>query len=159
MTKDQLNNLINFSFHFHEMMDMKILDCDKSYLIEKWDKYIGLKPKSIITYEYFIENKTYFHLVIRRWFDRWDKDGDSWVDVSPIINFINEINLLDPIGKFDKIMTPEDLINLFTKHIGDINKINKVEYNSLHQSIKTNYIVNRWKNKLKREYNLTLILD
>lgn len=157
MTKEQLNNLINFSFHFHEMMDMKILDCDKNYLVEKWDKYIGLKPKSIITYEYFTENKTYFHLVIRRWFDRWDKDGDSWVDVSPIINFINEINLLDPIGKFDKIMTPEDLINLFTKHIGDVNEINKVEYNSLHQLIKTR--VNRWKDKLKREYNLTLILD
>ena len=137
---------------------MKVLDCDKDYLIEKWNKYIGVKPKEVnITYEYFLENKTYFHLVIRRWFEKWDKEGKYWNELLPIINFINEINLLDPLGRFNSIMTPDDLISLFTKHIGDIEEINKQEYNSLHKLI--NSKVENWLNKLKREYNLTLILD
>jgi len=158
MTKEQLNNIINFSFHFHQTMDMKVLDCDRDYLMEKWDKYFGVNPKEVnITYEYFLENKTYFHLVIRRWFEKWDKEGKYWNEVLPIINFINEINLLDPSGRFNSIMTPDDLISLFKKHIGDIEEINKQEYNSLHKLI--NSKVENWLNKLKREYNLTLILD
>jgi hypothetical protein len=160
MTKEQLNNLIYFSFHFHETMDMKVLDCDKDYLIEKWDKYIGVKPKEVnITYEYFLENKTYFHLVIRRWFEKWDKNGESWDELSPIINFINEINLLDPPGKFNNMMTPEKLTTLFDKHIGYLEEINKQEYNSLHSLI--NKQVVRWLNKpeINREYKLKLILD
>ena len=42
MTKEQLNNLINFSFHFHEMMDMKILDCDKSRWKDKLKREYNL---------------------------------------------------------------------------------------------------------------------
>ena len=157
MTKEQLNNLIYFAFHFHETSDIKVLDCDGSYLMEKWDKYIGVKPKECnITYEYFLENKTYFHLVIRRWFNRWDESGNNWDSVLPIINFINEINLLDINGRFSEPMSPESLIVLFTKHIGDVNDINKEEYNSLHQFIKNR--VELYLGKIKREYNLALLV-
>jgi len=157
MTKDQLNNLISFSFNFHETMGNKVLDCDSVYLLEKWEKYIGVSPKNTnISYDYFLENKTYFHLVIRRWFEKWDKRGENWNKVLPIINFINEINLLDPSGRFGDIMTPEDLIKLFNNHIGDVNNINKDEYKHLHHIVGEK--VDNWVNKLKREYNLTLIL-
>lgn len=158
MTRAQLNNLIGFTFNFHETMGNKVLDCDFCYLLEKWEKYIGVVPKSPnITYEYFLENKTYFHLVIRRWFAKWDKNGKEWDNVLPIINFINEINLLDPMGRFNDIMTPDDLTKLFTKHIGDVNEINKNEYKHLHANVVKR--VDTWISKLKREYNLTLILD
>lgn len=139
-------------------MDIKVLDCDKDYLIEKWDKYIGIKPKEVnMTYEFFLENKSYFHLVIRKWFNTWDKKGENWYEVLPIINFINEINLLDPSGRFNDIMTPEDLMSLFTKHIGNLEEINKREYNCLHRLVKQK--VETWTMKLKREYNLALIIN
>ncbi len=157
MTRSQLNNLIGFTFNFHENMGNKVLDCDSSYLLEKWEKYIGVSTKNNISYDYFLENKTYFHLVIRRWFGKWDKNGKDWDNILPILNFINEINLLDPMGRFNNIMTPDDLIKLFNKHIGDVNEINKCEYKHLHANVVKR--VDTWINKLKREYNLTLILD
>ena len=158
MTKEQLDNLIYFTFHFHQTMDIKVLECDRDYLIEKWNKYIGVKPKSVnLSFEFFSENKSYFHLNIRRWFTKWDKKGEHWNEILPVINFINEINLLDPVGRFTKQMTPEDLVMLFNKHIGDEKEINKKEYNSLHQLIRNK--VTNWKTKLQREYNLMLVLD
>ena len=166
MTKEQLDNLIYFTFHFHQTMDIKGFECDRDYLIEKWNKYIGVKPKSVnLSFEFFSENMIYFHLNIRRWFTKWDKKGEHWNEILPVINFINEINLLDPVGRryhlheqqFTKQMTPEDLVMLFNKHIGDEKEINKKEYNSLHQLIRNK--VTNWKTKLQREYNLMLVLD
>ena len=54
MNKSQLNNLINFCFNFHSVMGVDPFYKSPDYILEKWNKYIGVKPihnKSFVTNE------------------------------------------------------------------------------------------------------------
>ena len=59
MTKTQVNNIINFSFHFHQSMGCKIKEFSPDYLEEKFKSFVSkldqYKPRDFIIENLSIE--------------------------------------------------------------------------------------------------------
>ena len=159
MTEAQLNNLVNFSFHFHEQMGMDVLGCSACYIHEKWDKYIGVKPiddKSlkISTLNKIKVNKLSHHYsrIMTEWRKKWSWDDSEYNDVKEKLYFICAIN-----SKAYRDWTPSKLIKKIEECIGDSEKINADSYNNLHELIKRAVVVWQKVPAVSRSYTLLLL--
>jgi len=91
MTKNQIDNLINFCFHFHSSMGFRMksypVDVDWDYVVEKWSKYIGIEPTPrIFTLILTIETKSFI-------------SGRMWLPSELIYEFENFIGDPEKINK------------------------------------------------------------
>ena len=135
MNNAQLNNIIRFSFNFHQTMGNKIHDFDPGYILEKWSKYFGeAEPNTIsdITHSYL---RNY----LSKWIDKWGEG--SYTVMSKYLSIIHSINIkgfrkYDARNIYEDIhgnWIPSELLSLFERSTkGDISDI---EYRSLHTSI------------------------
>lgn len=135
MNNTQLNNIIRFSFNFHQTMGSKIHEFDPGYILEKWTKYFGdAKPNPISeTKHIFLRN------YLSKWIENWGEG--SYTVMSKYLSIIHAINVKG-FRKYDArdvnenihgSWLPSELLNLFERSTkGDISDI---EYRSLHTSI------------------------
>jgi hypothetical protein len=166
MTDTQLKNLINFCFNFSRDMNMPLLGSDATYILEKWEKYIGMTPikndalcisELLKTQKLFTEHKikrdaTYDKIeVLILWHHRWK---DEYDEVKEILYFLLVINS----NEYPK-WTPRRLRDEFIKMLGDPEKINDYPYNFLHDLVKQQ--IQNWLNipLINRDYNLCLLID
>lgn len=178
MTKEQLDNLIAFCFNFHETMGFNI-DCTGDYIIEKWDKFIGVKPfdnESLSFKElssYISTYKKYNGCIVGvdkediriannmiEWYIKWGTRFDYPKEILYFILLLNRRPLVVKNG--DKLSsinwTPSEIIELFKEKIGDVEKINKQTYNHTHQILKLE--IKNWLEETsnKRDYKLNLLV-
>ena len=174
MTKNQLDNLIGFCFNFHINMDSDILDHDYDYIMEKWEKYIGVKPSEIDSFELNLfkrringidkmEIRKYnkdFKYPVNDWMGKWDCDAKYWKNIKEIFHFICVLNTRPLIQyretKIKVAWSIEEIVCEFKKWIGDPESINTDVYKHLHYNIKS--VMDKWLETNKREYKL-MILD
>lgn len=146
MDRSKIDNLIKLSFNFHKNMDGHYYEQSPDYILEKWDKYIGVTPTKKKDVP-LIEN---YH---KKWIskdDIWDLDFDK---LDSVIGYLDSIN-----KRSIHHWSVSDLIRIFEECIGDVNEINDSPYDSLHALIKRQ-IVN-WLNTTvnKRDYKLNLLV-
>ena len=135
MNNAQLNNIIRFSFHFHESMGNKLHEYDPGYILEKWTKYFGeLKPNSIsdTTHVYL---KNYFS----KWIDKWGEG--SYTVMSKYLSIIHSINLKG-FRKYDADYIqgdwiPSELVSIFERSTNG--EVSNVEYRGLHSVVETEF--------------------
>lgn len=177
MTKSQLDNLIGFCFNFHIVMDSDIMEHDASYILEKWEKYIGVKPKSknievevtsvkkgVYNFKSVDSNNDMDLLVNHAmWRDKWDKSGKNYDKVREILQFIFILNTrpLNAPSYSDlknKCWTIGELIDVFEKWIGSGEQINTEHYDHLHDVVKKE--INKWLSGTanNREYKLSSLI-
>ena len=151
MTKIQLDNLIQFCFLFHPSCDCDWKMQSPDYLIEKWNKYIGIDVK-----HHDLDRSYFTHNTIN-WLKTWNVSNEDWIELKRIIRFI--ISLSDkPILKYrDKNWKPSELIENFENQIGPVSDITQIPYNHIHALIKIQ--IENWIDDNIREYNLSLLID
>jgi hypothetical protein len=162
MTKNQLHNLINFCVTFSRNFDSKMEDHSSDYILEKWDKYIGVMPvknDSLPNKEYIISN-SYIDYELKKWINRWGKN-DEYDGVKEILHFIMIINGGTFITKikhdYNRLYwTPSKLVDAIKKVIPNVNDINEYPYNNLHGILKIQ--VNEWLEEERRDFNLCQLL-
>ena len=149
MTKIQLDNLIQFCFLFHPSCDCDWKMQSPDYLIEKWNKYIGIDVK-----HHDLDRSYFTHNTIN-WLKTWNVSNEDWIELKRIIRFI--ISLSDkPILKYRyKNWKPSELIENFENQIGPVSEITQVPYNHIHALIKIQ--IDRWIDDNIRDYNLSLL--
>lgn len=147
MNNAQLNNIIRFSFNFHQSMGNKIHEFDPGYILEKWTKYFGEVKPNTISDTTHIYIKSHFS----KWIENWGEG--SYTEMSKYLSIIYQINTKGFI-KYDAInylslitntnplkfnreniiyWLPSELISLFERSTkGDISNI---EYRGLHSII------------------------
>ena len=135
MTKTQVNNIINFSFHFHQSMGCKIKEFSPDYLEEKFKSYFGMVPRKISSSEINILNQ---YLEFSQWKKIWRSE---YIDH---LFFIYKLNtkVLDTKYKKETAWRPSELVSLFEECIGDPNMIVDRPYDGLHIIIK--YEITEW---------------
>lgn len=134
MNNAHLNNIIRFSFHFHQTMGSKIHEFDPGYILEKWTKYFGeAKPNPISdTTHIYLKNR------LSKWIENWGEG--SYTEMSKYLSIIYAINTKGFI-KYDAdniiYWLPSELLSLFERSTkGDISN---VEYRGLHSLIESQY--------------------
>lgn len=162
MTEGQLNNIIYFCFNFHYSYDSKLYDNAPEYLLEKWNKYIGFKPKSIdLNLPHILNNKHLYRPDLIRWIEKWDRNSqfESVKEILNIIILLNERYLGSANELVDKYWTLSELIELFENIVGDINNINKEHYRHIHILIERS--INEWKSNPinNREFTINTIIN
>jgi hypothetical protein len=141
MNSKKLNNLIKFSFLFHDNMNKDISMSSSDYIIEKWNCYIGVKPKinNLLSYkklneknnlnemDIFIKNK------INNRVNRW---GESdYNKIKEIFYFICIINYKS-FNNDEYMWLPMNLITEFKKNIGNPNLIkDEIDIGGIHPLI------------------------
>jgi hypothetical protein len=166
MNKNQIDNLIRFSFAFHKSHN-DFIDCDPSYIKEKWDKYIGFRPKPI-SYDKTLESM--LDPKVNQWRDKWHVNDHIYIEMKDIINFIIRVNekhffirgmmmadgTLKPLSEL--VWMTSDLITLFEELVGSPERINKELYNHLHTNLVRK--LDTWKNEISigRDYQLCLLV-
>jgi hypothetical protein len=155
MNKNQIDNLIRFSLAFHKSHN-DFIDCDPSYIKEKWDKYIGFRPKPI-SYDKTLES--ILDPQVNQWRDKWHVNDHIYIEMKDIINFIirtNEKHFF--IRSMDGVWMTSDLITLFEELVGSPERINKELYNHLHTNLVRK--LDTWKNEtsIGRDYQLCLLV-
>jgi hypothetical protein len=155
MNKNQIDNLIRFSFAFHKSHN-DFIDCDPSYIKEKWDKYIGFRPKPI-SYDKTLES--ILDPQVNQWRDKWHVNDHIYIEMKDIINFIiraNEKHFF--IRSMDGVWMTSDLITLFEELVGSPERINRELYNHLHTNLVRR--LDTWKNEISigRDYQLCLLV-
>lgn len=130
MNNAQLNNIIRFSFNFHQTMGNKIHEFDPGYILEKWSKYFGeVKPNTI-------SDTTHIYMKSRfsKWIENWGEG--SYTEMSKYLSIIYQINTKGFI-KYDAeniiCWLPSELIELFKNSTKG--NMSDIEYRSLHTSI------------------------
>ncbi len=137
---------------------------DPEYIMEKWNKYIGVKPSSDIIF-----NK---EGVINQWIKKWyvsDKQVDNMKNILEFIVRVNhkhffirglEADENDSSNhiKPNSVWFLSDLIELFEEVVGPSEDINTEFYNHLHPNVLN--IITEWENSktIKRDINLILTL-
>jgi hypothetical protein len=157
MEKGQIDNLIHFCFNFHKTMDNNFVNSDPTYIIEKWNKYIGFKPN--------LREVELYQDPITDWIMRWKVDVKQYDELKEIIDFIIKVNKKHffPRGLDTNYINPNmvwsvsELVELFEENIGLSENINEFEYRHTHHIIE-NTIQNWLSNtQIKRDYNLILL--
>jgi hypothetical protein len=170
MTKSQLDNLIHFCFIFR--VDIGIDSCSSDYILEKWNKFIGVKPYSNdgVSVEYLEEDmrdlKKYNGCVVgmgREDIHRveslldWSKKWGDYDKVKEILHFILLLDSKEFISGRN-LALPSELVSLFEDWIGNPEEINKEEYTHIH----TNTIkdINEWleNTDINRDYKLSILV-
>lgn len=161
MNNTQLNNIIRFSFNFHQMMGSKIHEFDPGYILEKWTKYFGDAKPNPISDTTHIYMKSHFS----KWIEKWGEG--SYTEMSKYLSIIHSINTKG-FRKYDAeniiCWLPSELISLFEKSIkGDIPN---VEYRGLHLIIEREIEdwfeddnVNKDMTKIQRDMKIDNILS
>ena len=166
MDKNQIDNLIRFSFAFHKSHN-DFINCDPSYIKEKWDKYIGFRPKPI-SYDKTLESM--LDPQVNQWRDKWHVNDHTYIEMKDIINFIIRSNekhfFVRPMMMQDGTLKPlsplvwmtSDLISLFEELVGSPERINKELYNHMHTNLVRK--LDTWKNEISigRDYQLCLLV-
>lgn len=176
MTKSQLDNLIHLCFNFHETMGVNLDGCDADYILEKWDKFIGIKPYSNdgVSIEYMEEElrdiKKFGGMVgvgredIRQinyligWSKKW-KDYDKVKEILYFLLLINSKSFEKDSGiTKHHYWTPSGLVETFSEWIGNPEEINKEEYKSLHHNVKRE--IDEWleSTSINRDYKLNMLV-
>ena len=153
------NCLINGS-----VKEYNFLGNDPEYIMEKWNKYIGVKPSSDITF-----NK---EGVIGQWIKRWQVSDEQVDTMKNILTFIVRVNHKhffirgfeadenDPSNhiKPNSVWFLSDLIELFEEVVGPAEDINTELYNHLHPIVAK--VITEWEDSklVRRDNNLTLLL-
>jgi hypothetical protein len=138
-------------------MDVDLIDIDPTYIMEKWEKYIGVIPKSKDLSYYSIifippsADKTN-DSIARDWISKWRVDEKTYNEIKEILYFIILLN-----NKHLRLCTPSDIIELFNDNIGDFYNIKNKSGGNLHTLVE-----NRIKNwlsikRIRRDYNLILL--
>ena len=138
MTKNQLDNLIQFCFLFHPQCDCNWEMQTPDYLREKWNKYIGV---DVTNYEY---DKSYFTNNMVNWLKRWNVSNEDFAELKRVIRFISSLSekpLLkagrpDMIFKTYRLWTPSEVIENFENQISPVSEIVQTPYNHTHSLIK-----------------------
>jgi hypothetical protein len=137
-------------------MDCNPLEHNFDYILEKWEKYIGTKPKENENLDWsvlsaldrinFDDNRDF----LIKWRYKWGLS--NYTKIKEILYFISIIN-----KKGLYLHTPSGIIDIYTKLIGDPNLINKYEYKHLHVLVEESF--NRWKDTLvnNREFKLIIL--
>ena len=167
MYKNQIDNLIRFSFAFHKSHNNFIM-CDPSYIKEKWDKYIGFRPKPI---DYDKNIEFLLDPSVIEWRQKWDVNDHTYIEMKDIINFIIRVNeknfFITPMymelnGELIQLLalvwTTSDLITLFEELVGYTERINKDLYNHLHPNLVK--VLDTWlsETSIGRDYRLCLLV-
>lgn len=170
MNKNQAKNLVNFSILMHNCLingsikEANMLGNDPSYIMEKWNKYIGVKPISDIGF-----NK---EVVIDQWIKRWHVSDEQVDNMKNILMFIVRVNHkhfflrgfdadendLSNHIKTNSVWFLSDLIELFEEVVGPAEDINTELYNHLHPIVVK--VITEWEDSklVRRDNNLTLLL-
>lgn len=115
------------------------------YILEKWDNYIGQKPKVLIYH-----NKPNY----REWVRKWNPSEEEIYKLRTILYFVCKIN-----KKSIRRLQLSELLDHFTSITRiEIEDVNNRIYNNLHELVKQK--INFWIDfkENKREYNLLQIL-
>lgn len=145
MTRNQLNNLVRFSLNFHEDMDIKILSTSPGYILEKWNRYIGVKPYTLETDAFYSGCFDDLHFYYK-WSETWNNKDTDIKNIIFIIRNVNEY-------MFYNDFTITDLVNIYKSYM-DVSKVNDYEEKGLHPLVEE--IAEKWINSKhnRREYNL-----
>lgn len=154
MTKSQLDNLIQFCFLFHPQCDCDWKSQSPSYILEKWDKYIGIDVSHT---EY---DKSYFTHNSTNWIKLWNVSNEDWIKLKRVIRFIVSLSE-KPIlsaGKYLSVWTLSELVDNFENQIAPVSQIAANQYNHTHELI--NQEITKWLETTEnsREYRLNLII-
>lgn len=163
MYKNQIDNLIRFSFAFHKSHNDFIM-CDPSYIKEKWNKYIGFGPKPI---DYDKNLEFLLDPSVIKWRQNWNVNDHTYIEMKDIINFIIRVNEKHffirpmysiPDGELIQVWTTSDLITLFEELVGSTERINKDLYNHLHTNLVK--VLDTWlsETSIGRDYRLCLLV-
>lgn len=166
--KTQLDNLIRFVLNNHINMGQHLIDNDPSYIMEKWNKYIGVKPNSkrlpsykTLKYILVSEVMNSENIEVRNWIVKWNVNEETYNEIKEIIYFIIEINKKNfrtvNYGMYNRWI-PSDIVTLFEESIGSFEDINKNYGGNLHAIIE-NFLIN-WliDTQVRRDYNLCLLV-
>jgi hypothetical protein len=154
MTKSQLDNLIQFCFLFHPQCDCDWKSQSPSYLLEKWNKYIGIDVSHT---EY---DKSYFTHNSTNWIKLWNVSNEDWIKLKRVIRFIVSLGEkpILPAGKYLSVWTLSELVDNFENQIAPVSQITANQYNHTHELI--NQEITKWLETTEnsREYRLNLII-
>lgn len=139
--------------------------CDPSYIKEKWDKYIGFRPKPI---DYDKNLEFLLDPSVIEWRQKWNVKDHTYIEMKDIINFIIRVNEKHffirpmysiPDGELTPLLwTTSDLITLFEELVGSTERINKDLYNHLHTNLVK--VLDTWlsETSIGRDYRLCLLV-
>jgi hypothetical protein len=142
MNKNQIDNLLKFCFLMTDKTSVFILPHDISYIIEKWDRYIGCQIKN----NFEIDDMP---KIISHWINIWGKENFEKIkDILYFIYFLDDIEF---------VWSVTNIIGLFNRFFNS-EEINDSKTNGLH-TILSNYI-DHWLNfkEINRDYKLNQIL-
>ena len=148
MTKNQIDNLINFTLMFHKVCkDTYFMRCDASYITEKYDSMIGIdtfKSESQSDWWQRVILDDFKSMALKaEWFSIWSKGSVTTNEKNErILNYLCEINVSEGIDL-------KRIVELFNKHLGDVELINKEYYNHLHPIFVR--FANEYKLKIEQE--------
>jgi len=160
MDKNQIDNLIRFCLAFHKSHN-DFITCDPSYIKEKWDKYIGFRPKPI---DYDKNLEFMLDPSVVQWREKWNVNDHVYIEMKDIINFIIRSNekhfFIRSIGMplSERIWLTSDLITLFEELVGSPERINKELYNHIHPNLIR--MLDNWLREVAigRDYQLCLLV-
>lgn len=160
MDKNQIDNLIRFCLAFHKSHN-DFITCDPSYIKEKWDKYIGFRPKPI---DYDKNLEFMLDPSVVQWREKWNVNDHVYIEMKDIINFIIRSNekhfFIRSIGMplSERIWLTSDLITLFEELVGSTERINKELYNHIHPNLIR--MLDNWLREVAigRDYQLCLLV-
>jgi hypothetical protein len=158
MITEQAKNLVNFSILTHSMLDEGILGHDPSYIMEKWDKYIGIEPNKMSDEEF--DKVKYDHPILGIWIAKWRVKDEQIENMKSILTFIVKVNQKHFYTRgFDtnSVWLLSALVELFDKVVGNANNINRHLYNNLHHNVVK--VIENWRKhkNVLRDYNLELL--
>lgn len=174
MRQNQIDNLINFCFNFHATMDCNPLDVDASYILEKWNKYIGIKVQKYDQIDVdklkkelslkFVVGRTKTDVKIYKalveWSEKWGIE--EYNQVKEILNFILIVNTKGfrykhYLNEQNLFWDLDELVSVFNQHFGSTGNINTEKYDHLHVILKEE--VSSWLEMklVNRQYKIMLL--
>jgi hypothetical protein len=141
-------------------MNLPLRNHSADYILEKWEKYIGVKPKKIKlpTVNAINKNKHFYNEELTLWIGLWHRKTE-YDDVKEIINFILLVNSrFFPEDEHHRRWSPTELVSAFRDNVGDPNLINNEPYNHLHALIIRK--VDSWleDKEIYRDYKLNILV-
>lgn len=126
------------------------------YIKEKWNKYIGFKPKSLELYPQDSETVS--------WLKKWNVSNEDWEELKEVVNFIRVVNTKSLVvsggnkNRRFKQWSPSELVEEFERLIGDKKNISNIEVSGLHPLVEKEIEYWIWQTDNKRDYNLNLLI-
>ena len=138
MKKEQLLNLINLVINFHKVTGEDLVKQSPDYILEKRNKYIGIKPIKTS----FTKNDKMLE---------WERIWGESKEVEPIIYFLSKVCY--------RGLTPSIITDQFESLTGlSLEDINTELYHHFHELNKR--FIDRWlsMNEIRRDWNLNLLI-